>query len=268
MYKLLLATDRPEIINAFGAMNSWEELGFKAPRIVSSAQGAMESLKKHHADGIAFALPEQEENLLMAHLLNQYPLTPIFEAAKTPREVADSVCELRSLLNRTHADFSNDSFGEADMMQLCRHEFFRLLLDGKIKTRGEVVRRLRLLRSRMDPEKPCVVLELAAADGENYLKGRWHYGADRLEVALRNFFGVELDGMRILASVLPDERMFLLSCPMLGEESAEHDSLTGLVTSHAENSMAHVREYLDLDLHIANIRVLPGLTALAQDARE
>lgn len=265
MYKLLLATNSPEIMNAFGAITSWESMGFRAPRMVSTAQSAIESLKKHHADGIAFAMDEREEQVLMAHLMTEYPLLPIFSAGRTQAEVVDAVCALRSLLNRTHADFSNDDFGEADMMQLCRHEFFRALIDGRIKTKNDVLSHMRLLRSRMDPLKPCVMLELALPEGDHYLNGRWHYGADRLEIALRNFLGAELNGMRVLVSVLPDERIFLLCCPMLGEECAGGDSMTGLVTSHAQESMEGMREYLGIDLHIAEIRVLPTLTALAAE---
>jgi len=122
---------------------------------------------------------------------------------------------------------------------------------------------MRLLRSRMAWDKPCVVLQLVEAQHSDYFHGRWHYGAERLEVALRNFFGVELEGMRMLVSVLPDERVFLLACPMLGEEAS--DSMTGLVSSHAQDCMEHVREYLDLDLKIASIRVLSALTDLAQN---
>ena len=263
MYKLLLATDRPEIMNAFGAVSSWESLGFKAPRMVSSAQGAIESLKRHHADGIAYALSDRDEKLLGACLAEDYPLLPIFEAGRTQAEVVNAVCELRALLNRTHADFSNDSFGEADMMQLCRHEFFRALLGGMITDQSAVMRRMRLLRSRMDPTRSCVVVELTMPEGDSYLKGRWHYGTERLEVALRNFFGVELNGMRMLVSVLPDERIFLLACPMLGESSEQEDSMTGLVSSHAQECIGLVSEYLGLNLSIAGIRVLPNLSSLA-----
>lgn len=33
MYKILLVTDRPEILDAFQAVSSWESLGFRVPRI-------------------------------------------------------------------------------------------------------------------------------------------------------------------------------------------------------------------------------------------
>ena len=47
MYKLLLATDKPEIMEAFQAVGSWESLGFRTPRMVSTPQAAVDSLKKH-----------------------------------------------------------------------------------------------------------------------------------------------------------------------------------------------------------------------------
>lgn len=262
MYKLLLATDRPEILDAFAAVPSWEGMGFRQPRMVSSARAAMDSLKVHHVDGIAIALPEAEERVLMAHLMNDYPILPIFATGVTAGEVMASVEELRRLLNRTHMDFSNDDFGEGDMLQLCRHEFFRALLGGRVAGEVSVRNHLRLLRSRMDPDKPCVVVDMALPEGDDFLSGRWHYGPERLEVALRNFFGAELNGMRILASVLPDERIRLLCCPMVGA-AVEADSITATVSSHVQEAMEHVREYLGLDMRIANIHVLPTLTALA-----
>ena len=264
MYKLLLATDKPEIMEAFQAVNSWESLGFRTPRMVSTPQAAIDSLKKHHADGIAFAFDEKGDETLMNHLASEYPILPIIYAGRNAGQVTDAVCELRTLLNRTHADFSNDSFGEADMLQLVRHEFFRGLIGGEVAEKTDVTRRLKLLRSRMNPDQPCVLLELSMPEGDSFLTGRWHYGSERLEVALRNFFGVELEGMRMLVSVLPDERIFLLACPMLGEEAA--DSISGLVYQHAEDSIAYVREYLGLHLSIANVRVLPNVTVLAANA--
>lgn len=264
MYKVLLATDRPDVQAAFGAVSSWEDMGFRQPRIVSSAKAAVDSLKAHHADGIAIALPENDEKLLMAYLSTDYPILPIFSAGKDQGEVVSAVEELRRLLNRTHMDFSNDDFGEKDMLQLCRHEFFRKLLDGQVVGVDRVKSQLLLLRSRMDPNKACVVVDLSLPEGDDFLSGRWHYGSERLEIALRNFFGAELDGMRMLISVLPDDRIKMLCCPMIGSEVAG-DSITATVAQHAQDAMESVKEYLGLDLRITNIQILPTLTALAKE---
>ena len=266
MYKLLLATDRPEVREAFQTLSSWESMGFRAPRLVASAEEAAASLARHHADAIAFALPEAEEARLMAILLKDYPWLPICQACDTREGIERTVRELGTLLNRTHADYSDDDTTEADMMQLCRHEFFRALIGGEIHSKQDTLRFLRLLRSRMDPDKPAVLVQLALPEDDEFLRNRWHYGVDRLEVALRNFFGAELAGMRILVSVLPDDRIYLLCCTMLGEQGPGEDvDMTQLIIDHAQGSIEHVREYLGMHLRLASIRVLPTLVDLAQE---
>ena len=114
--------------------------------------------------------------------------------------------ELRRLLGRINADVSNDAFSTADLLKECRHEFFRALMDGRATSEEDVLRHLRLIRSKMDPTKPCVVAELEIPADNDFLRGRGQYGSDRLEVALRNIFGVEAHGLRILACVLPGIR--------------------------------------------------------------
>ena len=265
MYRLLLATDRPEIRAAFESVGAWEKYNFKTPRIADSAQSAIDTLTRHRADAIAIALPPEETDTLNTWLTENRPYLPIMEAPANAEQLAASMAELVTLLNRTHLDFSNDSVGVADMMQLCRHDFFRQLLGGKLQSEHYIRSHMRLLRSRMDPDRPCVILDLAIPEDSDFLTVRWHYGNERLETALRNFFGAELDGMRILISVLPDQQIRLLCCPMLGEE-VRTESITEEVTAHAEQNIASVKEFLGVDLRISNITVLPSLTALAKEA--
>ena len=52
---------------------------------------------------------------------------------------------------------------------------------------------------------------------------------------------------------------------MLGEASEQEDSMTGLVSAHAQECIGLVREYLGLNLSIASIRVLPNLPSLAAE---
>jgi hypothetical protein len=118
----------------------------------------------------------------------------------------------------------------------------------------------------MDPHRPCVVAELKMPEGSDFLRGRWHYGPERLEMALRNIFGVEVAGLRILSCVLPGDRILLLGCPMLHHElETAEDSMTGVVSRHVQDCIDHVDEYLGIDLTIASLRVLPALTAMASD---
>ncbi len=263
MYKLLLATNDQAVRDTFAAMN-WDDLGFRQPRIVSSAQEALINLKAFHADAIAVALPAEEDAMLFARLLKDYPDLPVMDASPKRGITSDRLVQLNNLLLRMNADISDDSFSPSDQLMVCRHAFFRALMDRRIATEADVERLLRLVRSKMDPHKPCVVAELTMPRGSDFLKGRWQYGPERLELALRNIFGVEVAGLRILSCVLPGERIVLLACPMLHQEAAAlNDSITAVVSNHVQECIAHVDEFLGIDLSIASIQVLPALVRMA-----
>ncbi len=267
MYKLLLVTNEQAISDAFASVN-WADIDYRQPRMASTVEEAISSLNAHHADAIAIGLPAEEDAALVAYLLQNRPDLPIMATSKNRGHVENHARELRKVLDRINADMSNTSFTPAEQLQVLRHDFFRALMDGRVETPKSVLRLLRLTRSKMDPAKPCVLAEMTMPEGSDFLKGRWHYGAERLELALRNIFGVEVKGLRILSCVLPGDRIVLLGCPMLCHEVEleEDDSMTGVVSSHVNACIAHVEEFMGLDLSIASIRILPALTALAKNA--
>jgi len=265
MYKLLLATNDQAVRDAFHAV-AWENLGFKMPRMAATAEEALCSLKAYHADAIAIALPAAEDDALIKRLLAEYPDLPVMEAPDKRGEAELRVLELRKLLVRLNADISNDSYTLADQMMVCRHEYFRAMMDRRIPSGKDIVRMLRLVRSKMDPHRPCVVAELKMPANSDFLKGRWQYGPERLELALRNIFGVEVAGLRILSCVLPGERIILLGCPMLYHElETAEESMTGVVSRHVQDCIDHVDEFLGIDLSISAMHILPALTAMAAD---
>ncbi len=269
MYKLLLISDQADVLDAFDQIN-WERTGFKQPHIRHDLEGAKDSLAKHHADGIAIAVsPEEEENIL-AYLQAFYPTISIFQAGRTKEEVLRYLNELITLLNRLHADFSNDNFLAADMLQECRHEFFRKVLTGQVATREDLIRNMRLLRSRMDADRPCLLMELAQRDAgmdDELLEGRWQYGPERLELTLRRSFGGDMRGIHVLPTVHPDGRILVLACPLHGvENTVTGDSMTALMTEHIQKGIDHLKEYFGLELTLKDIRTLPALNALCTEA--
>ena len=271
MYKLLLVSDRDDVLKAFEQVENWERQGFKQPHIRHDFEGTLDSLSKHHADGIAVAVVPEEEKKILAYLQENYPNVPIFQAGTTTEEVLRYLNELNILLNRIHADFSNDRFREIDMLQECRHDFFRKLLTGRIEHKDDLVRNMRLLRSRMDPDKPCLLVELEQPDSaeSDKLEGRWHYGTDRLELALRNSFGGDVEGIHILPTVHTNGRILVLCCPLYGIESVvTGDKMTSMLTGHITDGIVHLKEFFGLDLQISGIRILPSLYVLCTDAAE
>ena len=267
MYKLLLISDVGPVRDAFAGLK-WELMGFRQPQVVASAEEAAESLKRFHTDAVAIGLENEAENdKIFCQLMQTHPDTPVMEVGDDVAALEKKVVELRKVLNRINADVSNTSFTPGEQLMVCRHEFFRAMMDRRIPTAQDIRRSLRLLRSKMEAEKPCVVAELGMPDDSDFLRGRWHYGTERLELALRNIFGVEVDGLRILSCVLPGDRIILLCCPMLYQNvNLQGDELVALLTEHVNGCIAHVDEFLGLDLSITSIEVLPALTALAKDA--
>ena len=266
MYKLLLITDQAEVLDAFNQVN-WERTGFKYPHIRHDLEGTIDSLAKHHADGIAIAVSPEEEEKILAYLQESFPTISIFQAGRTRDEVLRYLNELNILLNRLHADFSNDSFTAADMLQECRHEFFRKVMNGRVGTREELIRNMRLLRSRMDADRPCLLAELDQKDdGDDQLEGRWHYGQDRLEYRLRQSMGGDIGGIHVLPTVHPDGRILVLACPLHGvETTASGDSMTAMITDHIQEGIVHMKEYFGLELTLKEIRILPALNALCAE---
>lgn len=262
MYKLMLVTSVPEVLESFASIQSYEMMGFQCPVICANAQEAEELLKIRHMDGIAYELGDDENARFSQFLYDSHPSLPVFAAARTNDEAMETLRELSTLLVRLHADLSNDPISAYDMLSMCRHDFFRALLAGKIKGETRVRHSLRMLRSLMDPDSPCVIVQLSAPEDDDFISGRWHYGSVRLETAIRNFFGVEYGDLRILVCVMPDESIRLLFCTMRGNTPAG-DSITGIVTSHTEESLALIDQYLGLKLSVKSITVLPHLMSLA-----
>ena len=96
MYKILLATNDQKVRDAFSAV-AWENLGFKQPRMASTVEEAIASLKAYHADAIAIALPAQEDSELIKALMARFPNLPVMEAPDMSGEAEIRVLELRKL---------------------------------------------------------------------------------------------------------------------------------------------------------------------------
>ena len=69
----------------------------------------------------------------------------------------------------------------------------------------------------------------------------------------------------MVPAVVAPDHVRLLCCPMLGVAQTEDESITSLVSEHTLESMDQARTYLDLELRLTSIRVLPSVTALAQE---
>lgn len=61
----------------------------------------------------------------------------------------------------------------------------------------------------------------------------------------------------------------MLACPLHGVDTdMTVDTMTAMLTTHTADSIAHMKEFHGLDLHITGIRVYPALTALCGNTDE
>ncbi len=265
MYKLLLVTDRNDVLSAYERIDGWERLGFRPPHIRHDLEGMKDSLAKHHADGIAIAVNREERERIIAYLWEHFPYLSIFKAGTTPEEVKVYLNELKLVLNRLRADFSSDSFNEHDVMLECRHDLFRKLLSGELQDEEKFFRHMRLLRSRMDSDRPCVLASLEQSAGEDALEGRWDGEYRLLERTIKNSFTRDKAGFHICPLVTDKGRIFVLAGPLHGQVNQEApDTVTEIIRQCVEDGIAHVRQYQGVSLRMTDIQYLPSLNSLCK----
>ena len=264
MYKLLLVSDQEDVLEAFARVTTWGFNGFNRPHVRYDLEGAKDSFSKHHADGIIIAVSPEKEEELVAFLQEKYPLLPICEAGRTPGEVMEYLAELRQLLNQLNADFSSDTFNEQQMMLRARRYLFRGLVGGRRISCQTLYREMRLLRSRMDPNQPCILTELQqSAVEEDRLVGRWQDGDHLLEKELFQSFGGDVAGFHILPLVTQDGRIFVLAGALRGQEQSE--DMVAIMNQRLEDGIRHAEEFRGLHLRVTGIQVLSSMYAFCSD---
>lgn len=200
----------------------------------------------------------------MEYLQAEYPVLPIFEAGRTPTEVMEYLSELRTILNRVRADFSSDSFDEQQLLLRARRYLFRRLVGGEKVTRKELGRNMRLLRSRMDPDKPCILMDLQkSSTEEDRLVGRWQDSDHLLERELFQSFGGDVKGFHVLPLVTDDGRVFVLAGALRGQE--QQDDMVAALDQCVQAGIAHAEEYRGIHLRVTGVQVLPTLYAFCSD---
>jgi len=265
MYKLLLVSDQEDVLEAFDQIHNWDYNGFRRPHVRHDLDGARESLQKHHADAIILGLrePEDDEKLLV-FLREEYPLLPVCEAGRTPSEALEYLGELQQMLNYIRMDFSSDKYDEHVMMIRARRHLFRKLVGGDRMTTRQLYRKMRMLRSRMDPDKPCILMDLEqSALTEDRLVGRWTDSDHLLEKALFQSFGGDVAGLHVLPLVTKEGKIYVLAGALRGQDQAE--DMTAVLDRCVREGIEHMEEYRGLHLRIGEIQIFPSLYAFCTD---
>lgn len=260
MYRLLIVTEKQAVRDMFAAMEGWETMGFKQPRLRQSTAEALECMEKHHIDAIAIDDSAAFEDL-NAFVDEHCPLMLRFPIMDTPEEQLRIVRELDRMLGGLRADHTNGEYDEANALWLSRERLLKNIVCGMIPTRQDVAMKLRMLCCKEREDIPCVLARLGMDMEDPFLTDRWHYGSDRLETALRNFFGTEQDDMRLHVAVVSPQEVRVLCYPLSGDEGLKE----AVVYDYIRDTVEQVEHYLGLGMNIMDVRRLPGLSAFAAE---
>lgn len=261
MYRLLIVTERQSVRDMFGGMSGWEVMGFKQPRLRATTEEALLCMQKHHIDAIAIDDTEAFADL-DAHIEANCPTMLRFAVENTPEEQQKTIRILDRLLNQIRADHSNNQYDETSALQYTRDRQMKTLLSGVIPTQKELAARLRMLRCQEQADVPCVVARLGLDEEDPFLTERWHYGSDRLEVALRNFFGGDQAHMLVHVAVVSQDEVRVLCYPS-GSEALDASKAADFIHEVTQQ----VENYMGLRMTVQDVKTIPGLKVFARDAR-
>ena len=259
MYRLLIVTDAQSAKDRLEAMQGWEILGFKPPRIRTSMAEAVECIHRHHIDAIAVDENPAFDGFL-AYLDEHFPNVPLFQISPTDEQQQLILRELSSLLSRLKADDTNDDYDEAARLQEYRERWLKKLIGGVVPTCEDLRRSLCLYRCSERMDVPCVLARLEMPQDDGFFSGRWHYGSERLEVALRNFFGHQHDHMILHVAVVSPQEVRVLCYPADGEAISENAAF-----DYVQETAEQIDHYLGLSMKVLEVRRVPGLTAFVTE---
>lgn len=263
MYRLLIVTKDPRVEEMFASMEGFESMGYKPPRLRHTVDEAIECMRKHHIHAIAV----DEDPVfapLMEYLEKEEPILPIFQIGKNAAEQFIILKEVYQLLCQMHSDDTNDDYDEAYLFKLARGRWMHKLLSGMAPTKDAVISHLRLYRCVESADKPCLFARLSVPSGDSFLSGRWHYGSERLEMALRNFFGEGNERMTLHVAVISPEEVRVLACPKPEYDGSEGFTAERLL-GYIDETIEQIDHYLGLSMNILDIRTLENLAAFAAD---
>lgn len=251
MYKLLLVTDREEIQRLFREQIDWQRAGFRSPIIAASAQEGIDLINSKPIDAVGYSLRREDAMPLKRFLRYGRPSLPIYAVCASPEEQTQVLRELQAVLNRLHADFSDEYYDEEAMLTIQRDELVHALLSGELHDWEAVKRSFKLIRSHVSLDHPSILYEIDMPQGDVYLASHSGHAQQRLESALRNnFFGRYVDGIYYAVAVLTPRHIRIVCMPMHGKEPETIDALGAMTDAHVRDSILKIKEYLNLDLNV------------------
>lgn len=259
MYKLLLVTDREEVIAAFDKVPDLQGMMFSPITIIRDIREAISYLESNAVDAVGYSIRFSDVSPLHQYLVDVRPSLPIFQTHHHDDTLLAELIRIRKFLDSLHGDYADGEYDEAAVLEYLRDELMHQLLARQIDNPKELKSRMKLVRSQLALDKPCYLVDFDLPQGEVYLSDRWHYGRERLENCLRtNFFGRYVDNIYYGVAVLTPRHIRLLACPRQNSQE-DMQTISQRAQRHIEKSVADIKEYLDLDLNVEQYTLLDNI---------
>ena len=132
MYRVLFATNEPAVLEPLNQITNWQSMSFHDPMLAGNADEAIRLMESKRVDAIAYMLNADEARKLSLYLNNMRPSLPIFQIQRTLDAQKEEIINVRRLLDRLHADMSDEVYDEAAVLDILRDEVTHNLLAGEV----------------------------------------------------------------------------------------------------------------------------------------
>ena len=267
MYKLLLVTDREEVIDTFAKVHNLADMMMEPVTVIRDIPEAIAYLERNAVDAVGYSFRLTDPAPLHTYLMDVRPSMPIFQTHHHDNTLHDELIRVRAFLDRMRMDDSQEGMDEAQALQYLRDELMHQLLAREIPSPAELKSRLKLVRAQnISTEKPAYLFDFDMPQGELYLDGRWRYGRQRLESALRNnFIGRYADGIHYGVAMLSPRHIRLIACQEKGGSDENPQDCERRVRAYVDDKVSRVKQYLDLELELEQFTVLSSINEIADN---
>lgn len=267
MYRLLLVTDREEVIDTFAKAQNLEELMMDPVTVIRDIPEAIAYLERNAVDAVGYSFRLTDPAPLHTYLMDVRPSMPIFQTHHHDDTLQDELRRVRTFLDRMRMDDSDEGMDEVQALQHLRDELIHQLLSREIPSPAELKSRLKLVRAQnISTEKSAFLFDFDMPQGELYLDGRWRYGRQRLESALRNnFIGRYADGIHYGVAMLSPRHIRLIACQSKEGPQENIEACEARVRAYVDDKVAQVKRYLDLELELEQFTVLNSINDIADN---
>ncbi len=266
MYRLLLVTDREEVIDTFAKVQNLEEMMMAPITIIRDINEAIAYLERNAVDAVGYSFRLTDPSPLHSYLMEVRPSLPIFQTHHHDDTLHAELIRVRSFLDRMRMDDAEEGMDETQALQYLRDELMHQLLAREIPSPAELKSRLKLVRAQnISQDRPAFLFDFDMPQGELYMDGRWRYGRQRLENALRNnFFGRYEEGIVYGVAMLSPRHIRLIACPDKNCTNTT-EACEARVRAYISDKVARIKQYMDLELELEQFTVLDSINDIAEN---